>query len=88
MGLPRMADPGLASAVGLRSAASCCRPQKHTYTAVFETLYFPYSGISILGATASEENIRQFDDIIDDGNINAGSFRKTPNGRYTYILEE
>jgi prepilin-type N-terminal cleavage/methylation domain-containing protein len=49
---------------------------------------YPYSGISILGVTASQEKIRQFDDIIDDGNINAGSFRKTPNGRYTYILEE
>lgn len=49
---------------------------------------YPYAGIAILGATASQEDIRQFDYIIDDGNLNAGSFRLTPNGRYTYILEE
>ena len=49
---------------------------------------YPYAGISILGATAPQQSIRQFDEIIDDGNSNTGSFRLTPNGRYTFILEE
>ena len=49
---------------------------------------YPYAGISILGATASPQSVRIFDDIIDDGNLNTGNFRLTPNGRYTFILKE
>ena len=49
---------------------------------------YPYAGISILGATAPERLIRDFDAILDDGNLGTGKFRLTPNGRHTYILEE
>ena len=49
---------------------------------------YSYAGISIVGASAPIEDIQQFDAIIDDGNLNSGQFRRTPNGRYTYILDE
>lgn len=49
---------------------------------------YPYAGISILGATASEEHLKLFDKIIDDGDLSTGNFRETPNGRHTYIIEE
>ena len=50
---------------------------------------YPYAGISIFGATASEKVMRQLDDILDDGNLNSGMFRLVAaNSRYTYILEE
>jgi len=49
---------------------------------------YPYAGISIFGATAPEEDIRIFDKIVDNGDLTSGIFRETPNGRYTYIIEE
>ena len=49
---------------------------------------YNYAGISILGATAPVEDIQQFDMIMDDGNLGSGRFRRTANGRYTYILDE
>jgi prepilin-type N-terminal cleavage/methylation domain-containing protein len=49
---------------------------------------YPYAGIAILGATESEEVMLMLDTKIDDGNILTGWFRKTANGRHTYILEE
>jgi len=49
---------------------------------------YAYAGIAILGATSSEEDIRQLDIILDNGDLTTGKFRKTPNGRYTYILDE
>ncbi len=49
---------------------------------------YSYAGISIVGITAPEEDIMQFDTILDDGNLSSGKFRKTPNGRYTYIMDE
>lgn len=49
---------------------------------------YPYAGISILGATAEERHIVYFDRMLDDGNLSTGTFRLTPNGRYTWILEE
>ncbi|WP_409553372.1 type IV pilin protein [Aliiglaciecola sp. M165] len=49
---------------------------------------YPYAGISIDGPTATEEEIIQFDFIIDDGDLSSGKFRKTPNGRYTFIIDE
>lgn len=30
----------------------------------------------------------QLDTIIDNGDLSSGKFRKTPNGRYTFILGE
>ncbi len=49
---------------------------------------YTYAGIAILGATASEQDIQQLDSILDNGDLATGKFRKTPNGRYTYILDE
>ncbi|MFT4887754.1 MAG: type IV pilus assembly protein PilA [Pseudohongiellaceae bacterium] len=49
---------------------------------------YDYVGISIVGATASISDISQLDSILDDGDLSQGVFRQTPNGRYTYILEE
>ncbi len=48
----------------------------------------PYAGISIEGSTAEEKDFIQLDTIIDNGDLSSGKFRKTPNGRYTFILEE
>lgn len=49
---------------------------------------YNYAGIAIVNATASVDDISQLDFILDDGDLSTGSFRQTPNGRYTYILEE
>ena len=49
---------------------------------------YPYAAISIYMATAPVEDIAQLDFILDDGDLSNGIFRQTPNGRYTYILEE
>lgn len=47
-----------------------------------------YAGISITGSTADEKDFMELDIIIDNGDLSSGKFRKTPNGRYTFILEE
>lgn len=49
---------------------------------------YSYAGISITGSSAEEEDFKQLDMIVDDGNLSSGKFRRTPNGRYTFILEE
>lgn len=49
---------------------------------------YPYAGVAILGATAELKHIQYFDRLLDDGNLATGKFRQTPNGRYTYILDE
>ncbi len=50
---------------------------------------YPYAGIAILGATAPERDIIQFDRIIDDGDLNTGRFRiSDQNGRHVFILDE
>lgn len=49
---------------------------------------YPYAGIAIFGGTADVEQFEQLDSTLDDGNLNSGMFRQTPNGRYTYIIEE
>ncbi len=49
---------------------------------------YSYAGISIIGVTAEEEHIMQFDTILDDGVLTSGKFRRTSNGRYTYIIDE
>ncbi len=47
-----------------------------------------FAGISIMGPTAPEEDLIQFDMILDDGNLNTGKFRRVKAGRITYIIEE
>jgi len=49
---------------------------------------YPYAGISLFATTASIETLTKLDEVIDNGDINTGIFRKTPNNRYTYIITE
>ncbi|MCB0354864.1 MAG: hypothetical protein KDD64_15120, partial [Bdellovibrionales bacterium] len=49
---------------------------------------YPYAGISITDSTAPIEDLRRLDQFLDDGDLSQGRFRQTPNGRFTYILEE
>jgi type IV pilus assembly protein PilA len=49
---------------------------------------YSYAGISITGSSAEEEDFIQLDIVVDNGDLQSGKFRKTPNGRYTLILEE
>ena len=49
---------------------------------------YPYAGISIFEATAPQEDLQLLDIMLDDGDLTQGKFRQTPNGRYTYIIEE
>ena len=49
---------------------------------------YPYAGIAIFEATAPEKDMRLLDSMLDDGDLTLGKFRQTPNGRYTYIIEE
>jgi type IV pilus assembly protein PilA len=49
---------------------------------------YPYAGISIFEVTAPVEDLRILDSMLDDGDLSQGSFRQTPNGRYTYIIDE
>ena len=49
---------------------------------------YPYAGISLFETTATQETLRELDSMVDDGDLAVGKFRLTPNGRYTYIIEE
>jgi type IV pilus assembly protein PilA len=49
---------------------------------------YPYAGISIFEATAPQEDLRILDSMLDNGDLYQGKFRQTPNGRYTYIIDE
>lgn len=49
---------------------------------------YPYAGVSLFDCPAEIELIEVVDSTLDDGNLATGYFRQTPNGRYTYILEE
>lgn len=49
---------------------------------------YPYAGISIFEATASQKDLELLDSMLDDGDLTQGIFRQTPNGRYTYIIDE
>jgi type IV pilus assembly protein PilA len=48
--------------------------------------FYDYAGIAIQNPTAPESVLLQVDQKLDDGDLTAGRFRKTPNGRYTYVL--
>jgi len=49
---------------------------------------YPYAGVSIYNSIISDTEMRVIDNIADDGNLSSGDYRKTPNGRFTYIIEE
>ena len=49
---------------------------------------YPYAGISIFQVTAPQQDLELLDRMLDDGNLAQGRFRQTPNGRYTYIIDE
>jgi hypothetical protein len=35
-----------------------------------------------------EDDLELLDSMLDDGDLTQGKFRQTPNGRYTYIIDE
>jgi prepilin-type N-terminal cleavage/methylation domain-containing protein len=49
---------------------------------------YPYAGIAIVDPSSSEEDIALLDRLLDNGDLATGAFRKTPNGRYTWIIDE
>ena len=49
---------------------------------------YPYAEISFFESTAPQEDFELLDSMLDDGDLTQGKFRQTPNGRYTYIIEE
>ena len=49
---------------------------------------YPYAGISLFDATAPASLFAKLDESIDDGNLSTGKFRITPNGRYTWVIDE
>jgi len=49
---------------------------------------YPYAGISLFQTSANATTLRMLDKQIDNDNLITGKFRQTPNGRYTYIIEE
>ncbi len=49
---------------------------------------YPYAGIALFETTAPTAVLEALDTQLDDGDLSTGWFRQTPNGRYTYILEE
>mgnify|MGYP001822359504 CR=1 FL=1 len=49
---------------------------------------YPYAGISLTTTNASISELTAIDHILDDGNLSTGSFKRTPNGRYTFIIED
>ena len=49
---------------------------------------YPYAGVSVSGGSLSDEDLLTVDKAVDDGDLNSGHYRKTGNGRYTYIVEE
>jgi type IV pilus assembly protein PilA len=49
---------------------------------------YPYAGIAFFEATAPPQDFELLDSMLDDGDLSQGRFRQTPNGRYTYIIDE
>ena len=49
---------------------------------------YPYAGIALFETTASTGELEMLDRMLDDGDLTTGKFRQTPNGRYTYIIDE
>lgn len=53
-----------------------------------ESGIYDYAGIALFEVAASVAQLRELDTMIDDGNLLTGRFRRTPNDRYTWIIEE
>ncbi len=49
---------------------------------------YPYAGISLFASSATADQMRKLDAVLDDGDLTTGAFRQTPNTRYTYIVDE
>ena len=49
---------------------------------------YAYAGISMFNTTATTAVMKMLDEVLDDGELTTGKFRQTPNGRYTYIIDE
>lgn len=49
---------------------------------------YSYAGVSVSGASISSADLLQVDKTVDDGNLSTGQYRRTSNGRFTYIIEE
>ncbi len=49
---------------------------------------YPYAGVSVESSPASDTLLTIIDEAVDDGNLSTGQYRKTPNGRFTFIVEE
>ncbi len=49
---------------------------------------YPYAGISLYGTTAPQSIMIKLDNMMDDGDLNSGVFKKTSNGRYTFIVDD
>lgn len=46
------------------------------------------AGVSVVDPDESEEDMAAVDAMIDDGDLTTGSFQKTADNRYTWILEQ
>lgn len=49
---------------------------------------YPYAGVSVSGSSLTEDELRRVDLAVDDGDLGTGNYRRTANGRFTYIIEE
>jgi len=49
---------------------------------------YSYAGVSVFLPTAPASIFALLDKTIDDGDLSQGKFRLTPNGRFTYIIDE
>ena len=49
---------------------------------------YPYAGVAVSGSSISDGDLLDIDSVVDDGSLSTGQFRKTGNGRFTYIIEE
>ena len=47
-----------------------------------------YAGIALVGPSVDSDSLTMTDEALDDGVLTTGLFRQTPNGRYTYVLDE
>jgi len=50
--------------------------------------HYTYAGVSVSDASISAADLLQVDKTVDDGNLSTGHYRRTANGRFTYIIEE